>query len=338
MRARLAAALCVTALVIAPSIARAQSPAEIQIARQTAIEGLAAYKAHEYDKAIRLFQDAHAVYPSGQILRMLGYSHLAAEHWQAALDALEQARDTQTGALSPEDKKDVEEQIAKALTHFGAVTVTSKVEGASVSVDGAPTKKLPLDKPVRMLAGKHTFVVRADAHLDATKEIDVGGGAAVDLDLEPELKDKPAPVIVAPPPPPPPPAPKTWLPHQRVIGFAAAGTGVLLGGAALATALVGAHVRSNVASDAAQHDAFYGAGCAHGDPRLCQFDVSVTNNEADQADALRDWSIALVIPAAVLTAGGALLIVQSRGKDDRSVGSSVSCGVAGAGLACRGAF
>src|SRR5439155_3463218 len=42
-------------LAVAPSTALAQSPAEIQIARQTAGEGLTAYKAADYTKAVSLF-------------------------------------------------------------------------------------------------------------------------------------------------------------------------------------------------------------------------------------------------------------------------------------------
>src|SRR4051812_19620806 len=69
----------------------AQSPDEIKIARQTAGDALAAYKTGDFQKALGLFEQAKALYPSAQILRMLGYSHLAMEHWEKTVDALEAA-------------------------------------------------------------------------------------------------------------------------------------------------------------------------------------------------------------------------------------------------------
>src|ERR1700678_1961820 len=84
------AAACALALA-AP--AHAQSPEEIKLARQTAGDALGAYNAGEYDKALGLFQQAKALYPSAQILRMIGYSELALEHWLKAVEALEAALD-----------------------------------------------------------------------------------------------------------------------------------------------------------------------------------------------------------------------------------------------------
>src|SRR3954470_24751017 len=71
--------------------ARAQSPEEIKIARQTAGEAFTAYKANEFEKALGLFDQARALYPSAQILRMAGYSELALERWEKAAASLEAA-------------------------------------------------------------------------------------------------------------------------------------------------------------------------------------------------------------------------------------------------------
>src|SRR5262249_40818808 len=151
------------------------SPQEINIARQTAVEGLAAYKAGEYEKAMKLFEQAKALYPSANILRMDGYTHLALGHWEKALEALEAALASNVGPLDADDRKDVNEQMQKALAHFGSVTITSKVPGAEVSVDGGEYKKLPLEKPFRLLEGKHSFTARARDHVDDTDELNVPG-------------------------------------------------------------------------------------------------------------------------------------------------------------------
>ncbi len=179
------------------SPAYAQSPEEIKLARQTAGEGLTAYNAGEFDKALGLFAQAKALYPSAQILRMIGYSELALEHWLKAAEALEASLDAKISPLSKEDKKDVQEQIAKASAHLGAISFSSKVPGARLAIDGGDPRPFPLDKPVRLAEGQHKVVVTAPDHLDLTTDLKVEGGKPADVPLEPLVKPKP------PPPPPP---------------------------------------------------------------------------------------------------------------------------------------
>src|SRR5271169_1518059 len=85
------AALAGALALAAAAPALAQSPAEINLAKQTAGEGLAAYNANEFDKALNLFNQARKIYPSSQILRMIGYSELALDHWLKTLEALDAA-------------------------------------------------------------------------------------------------------------------------------------------------------------------------------------------------------------------------------------------------------
>jgi hypothetical protein len=348
----LAGAAFAAALAFAPA-ALAQSPEEIKIARQMAGEGFTAYKAGEFDKALGLFQQAKQLYPSAQILRMTGYSELALERWEKSAATLEAALASTVGPLSADDKKDVQDQLNKALAHLGTVDVTSRVDGATVSIDDGPDKTLPLDKPVRLLEGKHHFTVRAPDHLDATDEIKVEGGKAASLAIDPAEKPKPKPPPPPPKPKPLPPARKPWIPYQKPIGFGLVGGGVALGGAALGVALAGAQLRRLVDADVATHLTNYGKACAKGDPRLCAYDITVTNQEADRADALRTASIGLGIGAGVLAAAGVVLVVaapkaqpkpppaDTQGPPPESPPpptAQVSCTIAGLGGLCAGTF
>lgn len=349
-----AAALVGLALCTVTPAARAQSPDEIKIARQTAVEGLTAYRAKDFQKAIESFAQARALYPSAQILRMTGYSYLALEKWDKAIDAMEEAMASTVGPLSDADRKDVKDQLALALAHYGMIKVTSKVDGAKLSVDGGEPKPLPLDKPLRLPEGRHTFVVHADGRIDATKDLDVGGGSTVDLPLDPAAKQE----AKAPPPPPPPPPPPAAKPPEpkhsptlRMLGFVGLGAGVLAGGAAIASAVAGGRLRSNVAADIDTHTANYGDNCERGDFRLCSFDRSVINHDADRADGLRNASIGLAVGAVVLGGGGlALILLNPTAKaappprdaawptSKPSGAPALACSFAGQGLFCSGAF
>ena len=149
------------------------------------------------------------------------------------------------------------------------------------------------------------------------------------------------------------------VPNQRLTGIAAAGAGVAFGGAALITLIEWVHWRSMAKSDAATHLQLYGDRCAMGDPRLCSFDISVTNREADTADQLRNAAAGLGVTAAVLAATGVVFFVLAPpghdGADPHTRASSTAapprpqlprpppvsqrCGAGGGlGLRCAGAF
>lgn len=341
--------LAATLALAAP--ARAQSPEEIKIARQMAGEGFTAYKAGEFEKALNLFDQAKALYPSAQILRMAGYSELALERWEKSAASLEAALASTVSPLADADKKDVEEQLAKALNHLGTVAVSSRVPDTSLKVDDGPARPLPLDKPIRLLEGKHRFTVSAPDHIDATDELNVEGGKLVELPLDPTEKAKPPPpprVVVAPPPP----QRKAWIPHQKTVGFALAGTGVAAGAVTLVLAIESLHLQGIVEDDVALHRKFYGDRCAKGDLRLCSYDITVTNAEADRADALRSASIGLGITAGVLAAAGVVLVVaapKAEAKSEPGVNAppppsaktspTLACSLAGlGGVSCAGTF
>lgn len=327
--------------------ANAQSPEEIKVARQTAGEALTAYNAGEFEKALGLFSQAKALYPSAQILRMLGYSELALEHWKKAAEALEGAMEAKISPLSKEDRKDVQDQLAKALAHLGTITIVTKTPHSTISIDGDEAKPLPLDKPVRIIEGKHKLVVKAPDHLDTTLEIKVEGGKSAEIPIEPKEKPKPPPpkaVVVAPPPPPP----KTeYFKYQKPIGFAAAGAGVALGGAALATTITWLRLKGSVETEVA--DWSKKDHCPASDPRACEFNKKAINLDADRADKLRNVSLGMGVAAGVLAIGGAVLIVlpirkkqpppQQDAAPPTARGPEMSCGVAGAGgVVCSGAF
>lgn len=339
-RARFAA--LALALAFVATAARAQSPEEVQIARQTAVEGLAAYKASDYERAKRLFEQARALYPSGQILRMHGYTLVGLKEWLRAIDEMEAALTTTVAPLNEADRKDVEEQIARAMTNVGRVTPTSKLVAAEIAVDGGPPRALPLDKPLVLLPGKHTLVATSPSHPEVSREIEVEAGQNIEVAVDPEEPKAPTPAAtVAPAPQPEPDArPRTaWFPHQQTVGFVAAGTGVGLGIAALATALAGAGLRSQVEDDVAAHEAAFGSGCARGDRQLCLYDREVINHDSDRADAARDASVWLGVSAGVLAASGIVLLAfyPWGGEGSKSSGR-LACTSAGPGLRCAGTF
>jgi tetratricopeptide (TPR) repeat protein len=345
--ARLRFVLAAAALALA-SPAYAQSPEDIKSARQMAQEGLAAYQASNFDKAQELFTRARTLYPSAQVIRMLGYSELGLEHWVAAADTLEAALDAKVSPLSKDDKKDVQDQLGKALSHIGTLSVSSKVAGAKVSVDDGDPRALPLDKPIRIAEGTHKLVVTAPGRLDASDDVKVEAGKLTESALDPAEKPKPKPPPPLPPPPPPKPQRKELVPHQREVGMGAVGVGAGFGIAALVTIIEAAQWRSVADDDVMNH----GAVCQQSSQKACAFDVARTNQESSNANQLRNVAVGLGVTAGVLGAAGVTLFVLAPKKspppptDSASppvapppaAWLSVKCSTAGAGLSCSGAF
>jgi tetratricopeptide (TPR) repeat protein len=338
------ACLAAAAIAAAAPPAGAQTPAEIKAAKANAGEGLNAYNAGEFDRALGLFNQARAVYPSAQIIRMAGYSELALEHWDKALEALEAALDAKVGPLDKGDRKDVEENIAKALSHLGTLTVTSKVPGAKLSIDGKEPRALPMDKPLRLVEGTHKLVVSAPEHLDAVQDVKIEGGKPASVSLDPRPKPKPPP---PPPPPPPKPERKEWIPQQKMVGLATAGGGVAFGAAALATMGSWLSWKSAASSHLDSHTKSWGKTCAASD-RLCVADAQLVNRDADTANKLRNVSLGLGVTAGVLAATGVVFVVMTPKPPSDAApppasappprSASMACGLSGPGLLCAGAF
>src|SRR4051812_44546772 len=87
--ARCAAAAVLLATLTGSAPTFSQTPDDVKAARATAGEALGAYNAGKFEEALGLFEKARQSYPSAQVLRMIGYSALAVDKWQKALEALE---------------------------------------------------------------------------------------------------------------------------------------------------------------------------------------------------------------------------------------------------------
>jgi hypothetical protein len=296
------------ALACFPCAALAQSPEEITMAKQTAREGLTAYQQRNFERALQLFEQAQAIYPSGNIVRMYGYSLLALERWGPALEQLERCLEVTVGPLSEADRAEVQANIQKARTHFHFLSVSSTVDGAVLLIDGGESIPLPLAKPIRLDPGKHALIVRAKGYSDAVADDDFEAGGETTLTLDPKKREAPKP----PPPPKKMVEVRTgWFGGQEAAGYGLLGSGVALGVGAGIVGGLSAALRSTVENDIRLHEQYYGVNCAKGDPRLCAFDRAVINLDADREEQLRWTAIGIGIGGGALTALGTVFLLGS---------------------------
>ncbi len=350
----LTCALCVAvALGLGATPAAAQAGDESSEAenhargRELAGEGLQAYQDGDFERARTLFTQARELYPSGQVLRMLGYSTLVLDRWLETADALEAALNTELKPLAEDDRPEVEENLQQALSHIGTVTVESTVDDATVAIDGGEPELLPLGR-TRLIEGTHRFVVSAEGHEDVEQSVELDGGDHLDLEIDPiPIEEEPE----EPPEPPPPPAePEPEDSPWPLIGVASGAVGLTMMGMGIGTLIEGVALRDHAQDRVSEHNARYGAGCARGDYDACVYDAAVINRQGDRAEAVQGVGLGLTIGGAVLATVGVLAVVlapddssdEDEDQDEAASDDELatwSCGPHGlAGLGCSGRF
>jgi hypothetical protein len=327
--------------------------------KQLAGEGFAAYQKSDYATALQKFEQARKIYPTGQVLRMTGYTLLALKRWLEASEALDAALATKLKPLDAKDTNAVQDNLTKAWAHLGTVAVTSKVAGAKAIVDDGDPRELPAE--IRLAEGSHRLVVFAQGYKDAEQSVDLPAGKKIDLEIDPtklEVEKKPP---VEPPKPPPEQEEQpgqAWFPHQRLIGAIVGGTGLAIGVAGIATLASGASLRGAVQDNIDAHNDSFGDQCAHGNYALCNYDIQLINHDGERAQTMTRWGLGLSISGGVLLAAGAVFFFTAPWDDGESAAgpepganpeapksdgppeqARVGCGPFGlGGIGCAGSF
>ena len=338
-------------LACVASTPAAAQPIDASQGRQLAVEAMASYKAGDYQTALEQFEQARAIYPTGQVLRMTGYTLMAMERWMEAAELLEQALNTNLKPLSPGDAEHVEKNLKEVLKHIAQAQITSSVAGAEVSIDGGEPHELPAK--LRLEPGLHSFVIRAAEHdqVQTEKRIEAGQLIIIEMNPTPQAKSE-----EPKPPPKPKPLPKPeqddddvfgWFPYQGPIGLGSAGLGVAFAAAALGTGLYGTSLRAAVQENIDVHNHNYDANCSR-NTELCQLDIAMINRDGERAQQLQTAGVALGLTAGALFVAGAVLFVFSddspfaKADRDSSDGLSLSCasslGTPSGILGCVGRF
>jgi hypothetical protein len=346
--ARRAWTLCLCLVVWLVGFTAAAQPAGVdeEQGRDLAVQAMTHYKNGEFKEALQLFDQAREVYPTGQVLRMSGYTHMALEHWLEAADRIEESLKTTFKPLSDEDREHAETQLAKALEHVGAIQVTSSVEGTEVAVDGGDP--VPLPHTFRLEAGEHSFIATAPDHDGVQRDETVQAGQTISLELSPTPMEGDAPR----PPPKKKPKPEAeesggqWFAGQGPVGLVTMTLGVSLVAVGIGFGAYGGSLNSAVEENIAAHNATYGPNCSsHRD--LCLNDIELINRDGERAHEAQTTGLALGLTGGALAVGGFLLFLFSEDgiadpPADRADKAVVRCAPAAgelfAGLGCAGSF
>ncbi|HHH11893.1 MAG TPA: PEGA domain-containing protein [Sorangium sp.] len=307
-RCYLAALLSVLMLCVSAGASAQPEGVDETLGRKLASEAMTFYKNGDYTAALEKFDEARAVYPAAQVLRLRGYTLLALERWLQAADALDEALESTYKPLLPRDQEHAQDNMKVVLSHLVVLKVSSKVVGATVSIDDGEAQPLPFEG--RIAPGEYTLLVEADGYDSTTVHKSFEAGATPELTIDPKKvvappKPKPKPVV-APPVSEPDASPYGWFPHQGVVGLSVAGAGIVAAGVALAAGVYGTQLRASVQQNIDIHQQNYNAQCdTHTD--LCLADIALINHDGERAHNMQQVGLYTGIGGGVLLAAGVTL-------------------------------
>jgi hypothetical protein len=174
-------------------------------------------------------------------------NHQLASAWAVYRDALMRARDPRKRKLAADQVHALEPRLSTLTI---AVDDASRLDGLSITLDGATVDPSAYNHPRPIDGGTHVIAGHAPGHVDwqTTAQIAIERDAGrVEVPALAPVEVAPvevAPVVVAPvevvrpiAPPPPSPPPASWLTRRREVALGLAGAGVA---SAVVGALVGA--------------------------------------------------------------------------------------------------
>lgn len=146
--------------------------------------GQVAYSQGDYEDALELWTRAYALDPRPLLQWNLSQAYERLGRLEEAATAL----DTYLANADPADEHqaDARARLGSIRERIAATSVTFRgaPEGATVLVDGVDSGRLPRPDPLRVTAGSHRIVVRADGYADFTASVVVPAGQTVDVEVD----------------------------------------------------------------------------------------------------------------------------------------------------------
>lgn len=140
-------------------------------------EALEEFWGGRYREAISIFHAALEHRESARVFRGIGKAYFELGEYVDALRALERALESDVDPLTRNLRSDVTELIDRARRHVATLEIQARPADAEITVDGV----LSTDSAIRVGAGEHTVVVRAQGHETVERTVRVAGGETESL-------------------------------------------------------------------------------------------------------------------------------------------------------------
>ncbi len=168
MRIGITLTACALLMAAPPFVHAQESPRAVpyESAAEALIEHGIDLRRHGEDAdALAAFEQAYALRPSARAAAQIALAHQAMGHWLEAeprlLEALRGSDDAADRAWIDHYRIYLEQSLTTVQSHLAWVDVDVNADGAEVWIEGRPMGKLPLDHPLRVVAGEVTVELRS---------------------------------------------------------------------------------------------------------------------------------------------------------------------------------
>jgi len=312
-------------VVSCPQGAVAQEPpgagGDDAIAEALSAKGVALRKAGQDAEALALFERAFELRPSPRGVAQIALAHQALAHWREAEQGLLDALHDSNDLWIARNRAYLEESLATVQAHLAWLDIESNVAGAEVWIGGEPSGRLPLDTPMRIVAGEVPLEVRVPGYTPVARMLRVDGGTHFHTEF----------LFAAQALTPPPSRAMAEVPPARSERRQTVGWGVLAAAGGLALVGVAGAITREWEAHIYKDDGK--CGPLPGQPRSVRCGA-----QRDTGDAAQTIAVAAFVGSGIAVAvSGVVLFGGSRSKPTAAM-NRVGCVMAGAGLMCGGTF
>jgi tetratricopeptide (TPR) repeat protein len=151
------------------------SAADEEAARAHFRMGVDFYRERNFRAALIEFQRAYRTAPHYKLLYNLGQASVELQEYAPAIDYLSGYLRAGRGEIDEARRKEVEQTILELETRIATVTIEGE-EGASIFVDDTLIGRAPLDRVIRIGAGRRRFAAQRENGQRSERVLDVAAG------------------------------------------------------------------------------------------------------------------------------------------------------------------
>jgi hypothetical protein len=136
-----------------------------------------AFRNGRYEEARQAFLECYTLMPKSDVLRNLSISEIQSGHY---VEAARHLTVLLSGADLPANvREEATRRLAQAEAQIGRLNVSVDVPGATVSIDGTPVGRTPLDGAWYLEPGQHELAIRKEGYPGDSRQIYALAGVAI---------------------------------------------------------------------------------------------------------------------------------------------------------------
>lgn len=141
------------------------------------------YASGNWEEALALFRQAHAVRPSARTLRGMGMASFETRRYADAIRYLAASATETARPLTQKQQHEVELLLARARAFVSGLTIVIRPADATVAVDGNQING-DMRREVLLDAGEHQLVANARGYESSVRSVQLAPGAEATLEIE----------------------------------------------------------------------------------------------------------------------------------------------------------